>query len=123
MATRRTEMMLMGISTGIALAGIGIAVYFWLSAPGAAAGLARQFSGVHRLLLNKYYVDEIYDAVVVQPIKQLSSGALWKGVDAASSTVWSTASASASGLQLRRCAACRPARFAPMRPRSFSAPC
>jgi NADH-quinone oxidoreductase subunit L len=35
-----------------------------------------------RLLLNKYYVDEIYNAVVVQPIKQLSSGALWKGVDA-----------------------------------------
>ena len=37
---------------------------------------------MHRLLLNKYYLDEIYNAVIVQPIKQVSSGALWKGVDA-----------------------------------------
>jgi NADH-quinone oxidoreductase subunit L len=77
-----TERMLMAISTGIAFAGIGIAVFFWLRRPDAAAALERQFSSVHRLLLNKYYVDEIYNAVVVQPIKQLSSGALWKGVDA-----------------------------------------
>ena len=60
----------MAISTGIALAGIGIAFFFWHQRPSAAAAIARQFSGVHRLLLNKYYVDEIYDAVIVQPIKQ-----------------------------------------------------
>jgi NADH-quinone oxidoreductase subunit L len=77
-----TERMLMAISTGIALAGIGIAVFFWLSRPWAAAALERQFSGVHRVLLNKYYFDEIYNAVIVQPIKQVSTGALWKGVDA-----------------------------------------
>ncbi len=28
------------------------------------------------------YIDEIYNAVIVQPLKQLSTGALWKGVDA-----------------------------------------
>ncbi len=77
-----TERMLMAISTGIAVAGIGIAMFFWLRRPSAPAALARQFSGVHRLLLNKYYVDEIYNAVIVQPIKQVSTGALWKGVDA-----------------------------------------
>jgi NADH-quinone oxidoreductase subunit L len=76
-----TEMMLMGISVGIGFAGIGIAAYFWLFNPAAAAGVARQFSGVHRLLLNKYYVDEMYNAVVVQPIKRVSTAALWKGVD------------------------------------------
>jgi len=27
-------------------------------------------------------VDELYDAAIVQPIKLLSTGALWKGVDA-----------------------------------------
>jgi NADH-quinone oxidoreductase subunit L len=27
-------------------------------------------------------VDEVYDAALVQPIKTLSTGALWKGVDA-----------------------------------------
>jgi NADH-quinone oxidoreductase subunit L len=44
--------------------------------------MAAQFSGVHKLLLNKYYVDELYDAVIVQPIKRVSSGVLWRGVDA-----------------------------------------
>jgi NADH-quinone oxidoreductase subunit L len=44
--------------------------------------MARRFSGIHKLLLNKYYVDEIYDAAVVQPIKMASTGLLWKGVDA-----------------------------------------
>jgi NADH-quinone oxidoreductase subunit L len=77
-----TERMLMAISTGIAFAGIGIAWFFWQRRPQAAAALERQFSGVHRLLLNKYYFDEIYNAVIVQPIKQLSTGALWKGMDA-----------------------------------------
>ena len=78
----RTEGMLMAISTGIALAGIGIAFYFWFRRPSAAAAVQRRFMGVHRLLQNKYYIDEIYDAVIVQPIKQLSTGALWKGMDA-----------------------------------------
>jgi NADH-quinone oxidoreductase subunit L len=77
-----TERMLMAISTGIAFAGIGIAWFFWQRRPQAAAALERQFSGVHRVLLNKYYFDEIYNAVIVQPIKQLSTGALWKGMDA-----------------------------------------
>ena len=30
--------------------------------------MARSFAPVHRLLLNKYYVDEVYDATIVQPI-------------------------------------------------------
>jgi NADH-quinone oxidoreductase subunit L len=78
----RTELMLMALSTGVAFAGIGIAAYFWLRNRDAAAGLARQFSGLHRLLLGKYYVDEAYDAGIVQPIRLLSTGGLWKGVDA-----------------------------------------
>ena len=44
--------------------------------------MAQRFSGIHRLLLNKYYVDEIYDAAIVQPIKVISTGGLWKGIDA-----------------------------------------
>jgi NADH-quinone oxidoreductase subunit L len=34
------------------------------------------------LLFNKYYVDELYDAVIVQPIKRLSRSFLWRGLDA-----------------------------------------
>ena len=32
---------------------------------------------VYRLVLNKYYVDEIYDAVVVQPYLALTRAAAW----------------------------------------------
>ena len=76
------ELMLMGLSVGLAAAGIGLASYFWLRNPAASAAWAQRFSGVHRLLLNKYYVDELYDAAIVQPIKGISTGGLWKGVDA-----------------------------------------
>jgi NADH-quinone oxidoreductase subunit L len=78
----RTELMLMALSSGVAFAGIGIAVYFWLRNPAAADALARRFQPVYGLLYNKYYVDELYDALVVQPIKRLST-LVWRGFDAA----------------------------------------
>ncbi len=77
-----TELGLMGISTLVALAGIGAATFFFLRKPAAADAMAARFSGVQRVLLNKYYVDELYNAVIVQPIKRLSTGLLWRGVDA-----------------------------------------
>jgi NADH-quinone oxidoreductase subunit L len=76
------ELLLMGISSGIALAGIGIAMFFWLRRPDAADAMARRFKGLYTLLYNKYYVDELYDAAFVQPIRMLSTNVLWKGVDA-----------------------------------------
>ena len=81
-ADEGTELLLMAVSTGIALAGIGLAAYFWLRNRSAADRMAERFRPIYQLLLGKYYVDELYDAVVVQPIKMLSTGALWKGVDA-----------------------------------------
>ena len=78
----RTELMLMGISSGVAIAGILIAVYFWLRNPGAAAAMAERLRPIYTLLYNKYYVDELYDTLFVQPIKQLSIKGLWRGADA-----------------------------------------
>jgi NADH-quinone oxidoreductase subunit L len=75
------ERTLMVVSSLIALAGIGLARYLWLQNPRVPEQLAAQFSGVHRLLLNKYYVDEIYDAGIVRPIQTASERALWKGAD------------------------------------------
>ena len=43
--------------------------------------LADRFAAVHGLLLHKYYVDEIYDATIVQPIHLVSQEGLWKFVD------------------------------------------
>ena len=72
---------LMLVSTAVALAGIGIAFYFFLKNRAAANALTGRFGGLQRLLLNKYYVDEIYDAAVVQPIRIVSEEGLWKMVD------------------------------------------
>jgi NADH-quinone oxidoreductase subunit L len=77
-----TEFALMGLSTLMAFAGIGLATFMFLRRPDVADTMAVQFRPFHRLLLNKYYVDEIYSAVIVQPIKYLSTGLLWRGVDA-----------------------------------------
>ncbi|MEO7273610.1 MAG: NADH-quinone oxidoreductase subunit L [Vicinamibacterales bacterium] len=81
-ADEATERTLMAVSTGVALAGIGLAFFFWNRSRAIPDAMARQLSGPYRLLLNKYYVDELYDSAIVQPIKLLSGGVLWKGVDA-----------------------------------------
>jgi NADH-quinone oxidoreductase subunit L len=80
-ASESTELMLMALSSGIAIAGIGIAAYFWLRNRAAADAVSRRMAGLYTLLSHKYYVDEIYDVAIVQPIKLLSTGGLWKGVD------------------------------------------
>ena len=75
------ELTLMGVSSAIALIGIGIAAFIWIRRLEIAASMARRYPGLHRLLLNKYYVDEVYDAAVVQPIRVGSQDALWRGFD------------------------------------------
>ena len=77
-----TEISLMLVSTLAAFAGIGVATIFFLRQPERADRLAAGARGLHQLLLNKYYVDEIYDAVIVQPIKRTSQRLLWRGMDA-----------------------------------------
>ncbi len=81
-ADTATELSLMLLSVLVAAAGIGVATMVWLRKPAIAEEWAGRFSGAYRTLLNKYYVDEIYDAVFVQPIKRLSARLLWRGVDA-----------------------------------------
>jgi NADH-quinone oxidoreductase subunit L len=76
------ELTLMLVSSLAAVAGIGIAFYFFLKNRLAADRMADRFLGVRTLLLNKYYVDEIYDAVIVQPTRIVSESVLWKVVDA-----------------------------------------
>ena len=75
------ELTLMGVSIGIAAVGIAIATFIWLRRRELAASMARRFAPIHRLLLNKYYVDEIYDATIVQPIHVVSREGLWRGFD------------------------------------------
>ncbi|HEY3093287.1 MAG TPA: NADH-quinone oxidoreductase subunit L [Vicinamibacterales bacterium] len=75
------ELSLMVVSSIVALTGIGLAAFVWLKRREIADKAATTFPGLYRLLLNKYYVDEIYDATVVQPIRIVSQEGLWRGVD------------------------------------------
>ena len=75
------EHMLTAVSSAIALGGIGLAFLVWMRRREVAERLAARFAGLHWLLLNKYYVDELYDATVVRPIGNASREGLWKGVD------------------------------------------
>jgi len=77
-----SEVALMGVSTIVAFAGIGLAAFFFLKNRRAADAMALRFAGLRQLLANKYYVDEIYDATIVQPIRIVSEDALWKHIDA-----------------------------------------
>jgi NADH-quinone oxidoreductase subunit L len=75
------ELRLMAISSAIAIAGIALAAFIWLRRRDLAAAISTRFRGLYRLLLNKYYVDEVYDAAIVKPIRAGSEHVLWQGVD------------------------------------------
>ncbi len=60
------EYVLMAASVGIAALGIILATRFYQQRPEIADGLAASFAGAHRVLTNKYYVDELYGAVFVR---------------------------------------------------------
>jgi len=75
------ELTLMGVSLTIAVAGIAFAYFVWIKRRRVADNMVREFPGLHRLLLNKYYVDELYDATIVQPIKAASTEGLWRWFD------------------------------------------
>ena len=80
-ADRGLELTLTAVSIAAALGGIAIAAYFFLKNRRAADRMAERFAGARRLLQNKYYVDEIYDGAIVQPIRIVSENALWKAID------------------------------------------
>ena len=65
------------LPTLLGLGGIGLAYRLYVQDPGLADRLSRQFAGLHRLLLNKYYIDECYEAVIVRPLLAASDW-LWK---------------------------------------------
>jgi NADH-quinone oxidoreductase subunit L len=63
---------LMAVSVAAALAGLLVAWRMYLGGRADLARIGTPQNAVHRLLLNKYYVDELYDRAVVQPILALS---------------------------------------------------
>jgi NADH-quinone oxidoreductase subunit L len=70
------EMGLMGLSVLVGLIGILTAYRIYARAPEIADRLAARWAGAHRVLSNKYYVDEIYGATVVAGTLGSANG-LW----------------------------------------------
>jgi len=65
------------LPTVVSLGSIVLAYRIYVRDPRMADRIARQFAGIRRLLMNKYYVDELYNAVVVRPLLAWSNW-LWR---------------------------------------------
>lgn len=75
------EILLMVLSVALALSAIYFAIKIYTQQPDIAEKISARFKKVYNILLNKYYVDEIYEAAVIQPIQKGSEKVLWKFTD------------------------------------------
>jgi len=75
------ELQLMGVAVGVAALGFLAAWWFYIRRPRTPEWLAETFYAPYKLLLNKYYVDELYDLAIVRPTGWISTRLLWRVVD------------------------------------------
>jgi len=72
---------LVAASTTVGLLGIFLAYLFYVARPGLPDVFVARAGALYRLVYNKYFVDEVYDATVVQPVVRGSRTVLWRGTD------------------------------------------
>ncbi|HEX3986223.1 MAG TPA: NADH-quinone oxidoreductase subunit L [Acidobacteriaceae bacterium] len=77
------EMLLALLSTLVAATGWFVAHYMYYMRPGTADRLAQRMHGLYALIVNKYWVDELYGAVVVAPVLFLARWVLGVLIDRA----------------------------------------
>ena len=77
-----TEYVLVGIAVAIAAIGIAFAIARLKPQALVTKSQSPASEGFARVLEEKYFVDEGYDKVVVQPLLGVSRSVLWKGMDA-----------------------------------------
>jgi NADH-quinone oxidoreductase subunit L len=76
-----TETTLVAIAVAIAIVGL---IWGFRSTLGRAVVPAREAApdqGFWKVLYHKYYIDELYDAIIVRPLMSLSRVILWRKVD------------------------------------------
>jgi len=69
--TAGQEILFTGLSVAIAAIGIFMAYRFYVAKPGLADRVTAKIRGFYSLVYNKYYVDELYDALFVNRAKDL----------------------------------------------------
>jgi NADH-quinone oxidoreductase subunit L len=79
--THALEIKMTGVAVLVALIGFFAAWWMYIKRPEEAKQLAERSKGAYKLLLNKYYVDEIYDFLIVRPLLWISTNVLWRGID------------------------------------------
>jgi NADH-quinone oxidoreductase subunit L len=75
------EFVLMGVSVAVAMLGWWLAYLLYYKRPELPQKIADSLDGFYQTVLHKYYVDEIYAAVLVKPLLDGSTRILWQGVD------------------------------------------
>jgi NADH-quinone oxidoreductase subunit L len=80
-AAASTEHQLMLAAIGAALLGLFLAWWMYIKRPDQPKKLAQSMSLPYRFLLGKYFVDELYAAVIVHPLVWISRNVLWHAVD------------------------------------------
>ncbi len=76
------ERLFAGGSVLWALLCTSLSIYLFTKKWDAVGRFAEKVKGAYTLIYHKYYVDEIYDALIVKPLNWFSRVILWKGVDA-----------------------------------------
>jgi NADH-quinone oxidoreductase subunit L len=65
----------------VGVLGLLVAWWFYIKNPDAPKRLAKSLHGLYTLIFHKYYVDEIYAALIVRPLLWISDNLLWHVVD------------------------------------------
>jgi NADH-quinone oxidoreductase subunit L len=68
------------ISSIVALGGIFVAYLFYIRGAFSATSLREQYEGIYEFLYNKWYMDDLYNRAIVQPLRNFSMF-LWRVVD------------------------------------------
>jgi NADH-quinone oxidoreductase subunit L len=76
-----TELAFSSISVGLAALGFLAAWWLYYKRPELPERMAKAAGGLYTLLLDKYKIDELYGAVIIQPLILLSTNVFWKGID------------------------------------------
>lgn len=80
--SRESFLTFAAIATAVSLAGIGLAWLLYGHGPSPALQkIVARIKGLYKVVFNKYYVDEFYDAVIVRPVR-FTALVLWKAFDA-----------------------------------------
>jgi NADH-quinone oxidoreductase subunit L len=80
-AAHTVELTLAAVAVVTALLGIAVAYWLYVRKPGKSESIAKSMKPVYNTLLHKYYVDELYAAIVVKPLLWISTNVLWKIAD------------------------------------------